>query len=69
MGLKFSKADKIEEVRVRQLPSPEDREELAAVLTDEPDVLYYFRVGFCAFPLSMPKHKLTNNLCRMLLPI
>jgi len=37
MGLKFSKKDKVEELRVRQLPTIEDKDEIVAVLTDEPD--------------------------------
>jgi len=37
MGLKFSKQDKIEEVRIQQLPSSEDREAIAEVLVDEPE--------------------------------
>jgi len=37
MGLKFSKEDIIEEVRVQQLPTIEDRDEIIEVLTDEPD--------------------------------
>jgi hypothetical protein len=50
MGLKFSKKDKVEELRVRQLPSPDDREEIVAVLTDEPDVMlihtFFFALAF-----------------------
>jgi len=37
MGLKISKQDKIEEVRVRKLPSPEDKDEISQILTDEPE--------------------------------